>query len=69
MSERIAEFMNDDDAMAFRRLKGVDNYSVCGGIHMPWAVIPNIRYPVDAGQFEPNDVGSIRSYIDPDEDQ
>lgn len=38
-TDRIAEFMEYEDCVAFRRYCGPD-YTVCGGINLPWAVRP-----------------------------
>lgn len=50
MSERIAEFESADDAWAFRNMKGKEDYEVCGGLHMMWAVMPKIRYATNLGR-------------------
>lgn len=68
MSERIAEFLSPEDAMLFARVKGSD-FTVVGGINLPYAVMPRIRYPLATGNEEPADVGRERRIPDPDEDQ
>lgn len=52
MSERIAEFMQAEDARRFAKLKG-DDYEVVGGISMPYAVMPKILYAAGFSQEEP----------------
>lgn len=39
-TDRIAEFMHLEDAGQFMRAKGRLDYTICGGINMPWAVRP-----------------------------
>lgn len=61
MSRRIAEFDESDDALRFCKLKGED-FTVCAGIHLMWAVRPKMRREMGMGHPEqPSD-----SYVDPD---
>lgn len=66
MSERIAEFLESDDARRFAKMKG-DDYTVCGGIHLPYAVMPKILYAGNFGQDEPPDLFHYDD--DPKEDE
>lgn len=56
MTERIAEFECSDDAHAFMKAKnrevGEDVYTVCGGLHMMWAVMPKLSYQTDEDDDE-----------------
>ena len=56
MSERIAEFVELEDANSFRRMKGKDYYEVVAGINLPWAVMPKILYAGNFNQDEPADL-------------
>ncbi len=72
MSERIAEFIEDSDAMAFMRMKnreaGEDIFTVCGGIHLPLAVMPKIRYATNLGRpNEPAETAAFDNDYDEDE--
>ena len=55
--DRIAEFHDSDDAHAFMKAKnreaGEDVYTVCGGLHMMWAVMPKLSYQTGNGRDEP----------------
>ena len=63
MTNRIAEFQESDDALRFAHLKGPD-FTVCGGVHMMWAVRPKSRREVGLGDpFEP-----AESVVDEHED-
>lgn len=66
MSRRIAEFSELDDAMDFRRMKGAEFYTVCGGINLPWAVRPLETQSIDCGPYEPREAIPV-AYRDPDE--
>jgi hypothetical protein len=62
-TNRIAEFQESDDALRFAHMKGAD-YTVCGGIHLMWAVRPKSRREIGMGHPEqPSD-----SYVDEDRD-
>jgi hypothetical protein len=63
---RIAEFDNMDDAEAFRRLKGKEEYSICAGTTLHWAVIPRPVRAVTYGSEEPAEYVTTQ-YADPDE--
>lgn len=68
MSARIAEFMWLEDAQDFHRMKGKDDYSICAGSHLAWAVMPKLVYPASLGNpFEPPEYVT-RPYRDPDEE-
>lgn len=63
---RIAEFAESDDAMRFANMKG-DDFTVVGGINLPYAVMPKVRYPLNCGPFEPSDAGGVVPCSDPDD--
>jgi len=65
MTRRIAEFETQEDAMDFRRMKGAEFYTVCGGINLPWAVRPLETQRIDCGPFEPHESVPV-PYRDPD---
>jgi len=48
---RIAEFAFADDAMAFMRLKGEREYTVCPGMNYLFAVRPKEHYETCDDQF------------------
>lgn len=66
MTRRIAEFSDLEDAMDFRRMKGAQFYTVCGGINLPWAVRPLETQSIDCGPYEPRETVPVRER-DPDE--
>jgi hypothetical protein len=45
-TNRIAEFEESDDALRFCKLKGED-YTVCAGINLMWAVRPKSRREIE----------------------
>ena len=49
--ERIAEFLSLEDCKAFWRLKG-DDYHMCGGISLPWAVRSKLSHEIGLGNPE-----------------
>lgn len=63
MTHRIAEFQESDDALRFAHMKGAD-YTVCGGLHMMWAVRPKSRRELGMGRpFEPPE-SVVDEYVD-----
>lgn len=69
MNGRIAEFEESDDALDFAKRKGQD-FTVCPGINMPWAVRYKERHELATGNSEPTDYGSVKAepYVDEDYD-
>ena len=63
MSHRIAEFLELDDAARFRKMKGANDYDVCGGINLPWAVMPKQTYSTNFATDSPPE----RSYVNQDD--
>lgn len=53
--ERIAEFVERDDAVAFVTLKGREAYCVVGGINLPFAVAQRRVRAIYRGRDEPPD--------------
>jgi hypothetical protein len=62
----IAEFDWLEDAQDFQRLKGRDQFSICAGINMHWAVIPKPVRAIYTGREEPPEYVT-ETYVDPDE--
>lgn len=67
MSDRIAEFDLVDDALMFRNIKGKDAYTVCGGIHKPWAVIAKRHYLYSFDPFEPPEARAAEEWANEDD--
>jgi len=61
-TNRIAEFCESDHALRFAKMLGED-YTVCSGVHLMWAVRPKSRREINYNGAEPAD-----SYIDEDRD-
>lgn len=52
---RIAEFESDEDAMLFLRLKGKEDFTLVGGINLPFAVAQKRSRAIYRGRDEPPD--------------
>ena len=62
MTERIAEFLEIEDAQLFLRAKGKDSYHICGGIDLPYAVRPKEVIAIYRGPYEPPDYRTVEPY-------
>jgi hypothetical protein len=52
---RIAEFETDEDALLFLRLKGKEDFTLVGGINLPFAVAQKRSRAICVGRDEPTD--------------